>query len=335
MLDILYYWCTYFSIYLILDLRNPMMITESDKRIILEFQNMGRATYTEISSRLGYSASTIAKRLNRLIASETIAIRALPNPYRMGLEANALIAVKCNPLKIGHVCTQLKNNFFINNIHTIFGRFDILTIVYFPSWELLHNFINKELFAIRGVEQVETYYIKDIKKRYQGLFTKSEPLKPSDIKSIDRKLIEALVKDGRVHVDELARKLGSNVSTVSRRISHLLQEEIIKICAVPNPAKLGYTSNATMVLEVEAGRVNDICRDLDKVPELHTIMTMIKGNGVIVGIHEWNNERLYQLIEEKILCIKGVKRSETFIRAEIKKRYYGWFLKNGESDSKF
>jgi DNA-binding Lrp family transcriptional regulator len=309
------------------------MITEADKRIILELQNTGRATYAELASRLGYSASTIARRIDRLVDSKTISIRALPNPYRMGLEANAVIAVKCDPLEMDRVCTRLKGNFFINNIHTIFGRFDILTIVFFPSWELLHGFINKELFAIEGVEQVETYYIKEIKKRYQGLFVKSEPLKPSDIKSIDRKLIEALVKDGRVHVNELAKKLDSNVSTISRRISHLLKEEILKICAVPNPAKLGYASNATMVLDVEVDRADEICRKLYKVPELHTIMTMIKGNGVIVGIHSWDNERLYRLIKEKILRIKGVKSSETFIRAEIKKRYYSWFLKNGGSDA--
>jgi len=311
----------------------PIMISATDKRIILELQNKGRATYAELASRLGYSASTIAKRIDRLIESDTITIRALPNPYKMGLEANAVIAIKCDPLKMDHVCTRLKKNFFINNIHTIFGRFDILTIVYFPSWELLHRFINQELFAIQGVEQAETYHINEIKKRYLGLFDNSEPAKPNDIKSIDRKLIEALVKDGRVHVNELAEKLGSNVSTISRRISHLLNEEIVKICAVPNPSKLGYASNATMVLDVEADRVNDICRDLAKVPENHTIMTMIKGNGVIVGIHSWNNASLYHLIEENILCIKGVKRTETFIRAEIKKRYYGWFLENEENES--
>jgi DNA-binding Lrp family transcriptional regulator len=311
------------------------MITEADKRIILELQNNGRATYTELASRLGYSASTIARRIEKLIESKTITVRALPNPYRMGLEANAVIAITCEPSTVDYVCAQLKDNFYINNIHTIFGRIDILTIVFFPSWEHLHRFINEELFSINGVKQAETYYIKEFRKRYQGLFERLEPPKPSEIKSIDRKLIEALVKDGRIHVNELAEKLDSNVSTISRRISALIKEEVIKICAVPNPAKLGYSSNATMVLDIEADRVDDICRDLCKVPELHTVMTMIKGNGVIVGIHSWNNERLYQLIKEKILCIKGVKRTETFIRAEIKKRYYSWFMGNEQDHSKF
>ena len=61
-------------------------------------------------------------------------------------------------------------------------------------------------------------------------------------------------------------------------------------------------------------------------------MTMIEGHGVIVGIHSWNNEMLYQLIKGNILCLKGVKRSETFIRAEIKKRYYAWFMENTEGN---
>jgi DNA-binding Lrp family transcriptional regulator len=311
-----------------------MIITETDKNIILEFQNKGRATYAELSSRLGYSSSTIARRIDKLIASETITVRALPNPYRMGLEANALIAITCAPSKADDVCAQLKNNIFVNNIHTIFGRIDILSIVYFPSWELLHRFINKELFSIEGVEQADTYYIKDIKKRYQGLFEKLQPVKPSDIKPIDQQLIEALVKDGRVPVNELARKLDSNVSTISRRISSLLKKDIIKICAVPNPAKLGYSSNATIVLDVEAHRIDEICRVLYDVPQLHTIMTLIQGNGIVVGIHAKDNESLYQLIKKRVSCIKGVKRTETFIRAEIKKRYYGWFMENEDDYSK-
>lgn len=306
-----------------------MIITKTDKRIILELQKKGRATYAELAASLGYSPSTIARRIERLIASKAIVIRALPNPAMMGLVANALIAIKCDPAQVDNVCNRLEDNFFINNIHTIFGRFDIVTIVYFPTWELLHRFINKELFTIEGVEQAETYYLKEIKKRYYGLFGKNpDNTKPSDIKPIDHKLIEELVRDGRANVSELATKLDSNVATISRRISFLLKEEIIKICAVPNPAHLGYSSNATMVLEVEANRVKTICRELDKLKEVHTIMTMIKGNGVVVGIHSLNNETLYQLIKEKILCIEGVKRSETFIRAEIKKRYYGWFMED-------
>ena len=120
----------------------------------------------------------------------------------------------------------------------------------------MHHFINKELFALEGVEQAQTYYIKEIKKRYQELFGKNpEDVKPYNLKPIDYKLIKALVKDGRENVSDLAKKLGTHVSTVSRRISALLKEEIIKICAVPNPAKLGYLSNATMILEVKTERV--------------------------------------------------------------------------------
>ena len=75
----------------------------------------------------------MAKRTERLISSKTIFIRAIPNPYKLGLIANALIGIKCDPTKIDDICDKLGKIFNINNIHTVFGRFDIIIVVFFSS----------------------------------------------------------------------------------------------------------------------------------------------------------------------------------------------------------
>ena len=73
------------------------MISKTDKKIILELQEKGRASYAELASKLGISVSTVATRTEKLISSRVIEIRAIPNPYKMGLQANALIAIKAEP----------------------------------------------------------------------------------------------------------------------------------------------------------------------------------------------------------------------------------------------
>jgi len=306
-------------------------ITKTDKKIIMELKEKGRSSYAELASKLGVSVSTIATRTERLIGSRVIEIRAIPNPYKMGLIANALIAIKAEPSKIDRICDQLINNFYISTVTTVFGRYDILIIVYFPTWEIMHDFINKELTKIDGVLRVESYYLNKFMKRYQRLFGEvSGDQKPIRLKDSEKKLIAELAKNGRKNIREIAEKIGTHVSTVSRRIHALIEEEIFKIVAVPNPQSFGYGSNAFISLDVEAIKVDRVCRDLFSHPEIVVIATLVSGAGILLGIQTTNNETLYKFIKEKIAHIKGVQETETFITAELKKRYYGWFLEETE-----
>ena len=303
------------------------MITKTDKKIILELQKKGRASYAELSSKLGISVSTVASRTERLIHSRVIEIRAIPNPYKMGLTANALIAVKAEPSKVDEICDRLVDNFYISTVTTVFGRYDILIIVHFPTWEMMHDFINKELSRIDGILRVESYYLNEFKKRYQSLFGKDTSVRRAiRLKDSEKKLIEELTKNGRKNIREIAEKIGTHVSTVSRRIHALVNEDVFKIVAVPNPQSFGYGSNAFISLDVEAIKVDQICADLFSYPEIVVITTLVNGSGVMIGIQTTNNEMLYKFIKEKIARIQGVQETETFITAELKKRYYGWFL---------
>ena len=302
------------------------MFSKIDFRLILELQKDGTISYSDLAERMGITSRTAAKRIEGLVESKLIEIRALPNPFKLGLAANALIAVKADPSKIDSICDNLIDSFYVNLVQPVFGRFDIILIVYFPGWEMLHDFLNHKLSRIEGVTKVETYFIKEIVKRYEGLFRKEAYQKAPKIKGSDWTLIRALVKNGRASTSELAQELGTHVTTVYRRIAMLTREDYIKIKAVPNPGKLGYASNAHIVLEVDPAKVHAVCETLFPYPEIHLIMTVIDGTGIIIGVHKENNETLYRFIKEKIAPIRGIRFTETFIRTEIRKRYYGWFL---------
>ncbi len=303
------------------------MVSKTDLKLILELQKNGRATYAEMASRLEISVSTAAARTERLLREKIIEIKALPNPYKIGMIANAMIAIQAEPSKMDHVCDQLVSNFNVTTVLTVFGRYDILINVSFQTWEDMHEFINQVLARIDGVLRVDPYFIKDYIKRYEGLFQKvfgnSELVK---LKKDERKLIEFLVENGRINFNEISEKIGAHVSTVSRRINTLINEDIIKIVAVPNPPSFGIWSHAFIVLDAKASQVDQICENLFPFPEIVSIANLITASGIIVGIHCRNNEILYKFIKEKIAQIGDIQKTETFISAEIKKRIYGWFL---------
>ena len=86
---------------------------------ILELQKDGRASYSDLAGRLGINPKTVPRRIEALIESETIAVRAVPNPFKLGFAANALIAIRVHPSKIHHVCDQLTDNFLTNNLFAL------------------------------------------------------------------------------------------------------------------------------------------------------------------------------------------------------------------------
>jgi DNA-binding Lrp family transcriptional regulator len=197
---------------------------------------------------------------------------------------------------------------------------------------MLHQFINNELYTIEGVSQAEFYFIKEIHKRYERFFER-EPFATSllKLKKTDWILIEELAKDGRANPGDLADKLGIHVTTVYRRMSALLKENIIKISGVPNPSRLAYSANAYIILDVDQAEVGHVCDSLYSYHEVHFIMTMGNRSGVIVCIHTIDNETLYEFLKKKIAHLKGLSNTETFIRAMVQKTYYGWLIEPTEN----
>jgi len=305
-----------------------MKINKTDYKLIRELHKNGSSSYSALADKLGITAKTVAKRVERLLAEQVISIRAQPNPYKLELSACAFIAIKTDLSKNGQICRHLAENFHVNLVQTVFGRFDILAIVYFPDLEKLHKFIDDELYALDGVLQIEIFFIKEVFKRYERFFEKELYTKGRlRIKETDWNLIKALARDGRANPAVLAKDAGIHVSTVYRRIEALLEDGAIKISAIPNPSRLTpYSANAYVILEAAPVEVKKICTNLHQYPEVHFFMTLSNRSGIIICIHSKDNETLFRFIQKKISYPNGFVHTETFIRAMVHKTYYGWFI---------
>lgn len=299
----------------------------TDLKLIEELQKDGNISYSSLGSRLGITPRTVAKRVEGLLESKLITIRAQPNPYKLNLSASAVIAIKADPTKTDHICDILSGHFNVNLVQTIFGRLDILIIVYFPRWDLLHNFIRNELYTIDGITHAEFYFVEEVHKRYDRFFEK-EPFSDERIKlkGTDWTLIEELAQDGRADPAELAGKLGIHVTTVYRRVSALVKGNIIKISGIPNPSRLGFSANAFIILDVDPREVENTCSILSSHPEVYFILTLSNRSGMIVCLHTKNTEMLYEFLKKKVAPLKGLINTETFIRAVVQKTYYGWLM---------
>ena len=305
-----------------------------DLKLIAELQKDGNVSYSNLGERLGITPRTVAKRVEGLIESRLITIRAQPNPYKLNLSANVVVAIKADPMKIDHICNLLSGHFHVNLVQTVLGRLDILIMAYFSRWDLLHQFVRNELYTIDGITQTEFYFVEEVHKRYDRFF-KKEPFSGGQVKlsGTDWALIEELAIDGRTNPTALAEKLGIHVTTVYRRISALLKGNIIKISGIPNPSRLGYSANAFIILDVDSKEVANTCSSLYSHPEVYFILTLNNRSGMIVCLHTKNTEMLYEFLKKKIAPLRGLINTETFIRAVVQKTYYGWLMETDENDN--
>ena len=62
---------------------------------------------------------------------------------------------------------------------------------------------------------------------------------------LDRKIIALLQLDGRASNAKIAREVGVSEGTVRRRLRKLLDDDVVRVVAVPNLEKLGFSTTAS------------------------------------------------------------------------------------------
>jgi DNA-binding Lrp family transcriptional regulator len=303
-----------------------MKFDDLEKRLIIELQKNGRVSYARLAKLVGINVSTAKKRVERLLSTNTIMIRAARNPLEMGHFASAFISIDVDLSKIDDVCSRLVKNYYVGLIATTFGQFDILIIASYPSWEMLHHFINYELSRMDGVCRIEPFFIKESRKSYKNEYAlkRVEPVQ-SPIDETNHRLIEELAKNGRSSCAGMAKVLGISKSMVSRRLSSLIKNNIISIKALPNPSALGYLLDAFIFIKAEPAIVKDLCVRLAGYTEVYLIATLINGYELFVGVNFPNPESLNRFIMDEIAQQSGISNINTLIRAEIKKMDYSYF----------
>ena len=128
-----------------------------DLKIVKILRSNGRATNATIARDCGVSEGTIRRRLKHLIDSEAIHIAAIPDPAKMGLEAEALVGVQVVPDKISSVASSLSDLDEVSWVANTTGTYDIFVLVVLDNSEALGEFLRSKVGLIPGIRRTETF----------------------------------------------------------------------------------------------------------------------------------------------------------------------------------
>ncbi|MDA0797151.1 MAG: Lrp/AsnC family transcriptional regulator [Chloroflexi bacterium] len=144
-----------------------------------------------------------------------------------------------------------------------------------------------------------------------------------DLDELDDKLISLLQANGRASNIELAKQVGVSEGTIRRRFRNLIKDEVIRVVAIPDPAKLGRGTTAIIALQVEPSEVDPVAQKLAEIPEVQYVSVTTGAFDIFLWVALGSPEELSSFLRLQVGGISGVRRTETFVNLSIRKNPAG------------
>ncbi len=137
------------------------------------------------------------------------------------------------------------------------------------------------------------------------------------IDEIDRKIIEALQVDGRRPFTKLAAELGISEASVRQRVSNLINTNVMRIVAVTNPVKLGYTMAGMIGIRVEGERLFEVAEQISAFDEVIYLIICAGSFDLLAEVVCQDNDHLLHFLTDKLYKVEGVRQTETFLYLRV------------------
>lgn len=136
---------------------------------------------------------------------------------------------------------------------------------------------------------------------------------------LDNQIIDILRTNGRATNQEIAEALSVTAATVSARIRRLEDANAMRVVAVSDFAAHGYKILIAVGVKVFGRDVDEVARDLAKLPEVFSIHVMSGPYDleILVALREFEEINLFLL--DHVARIRGVHQLHPAIAADIVK----------------
>jgi len=149
---------------------------------------------------------------------------------------------------------------------------------------------------------------------------------PHDLDPVDRQIVRALQKDGRMSNVEIARRIGISEATVRKRLDRLISDSVIRITAVPDAAKVGLPTITFLALDVDLSQLDHVADQLARLPEVRAIHYTSGDSDLIMEAWFPSSDDLLHFLTRQIGSIPGVRRTATLHVLRTIKDSSSWVL---------
>jgi DNA-binding Lrp family transcriptional regulator len=136
----------------------------------------------------------------------------------------------------------------------------------------------------------------------------------STLDGTDRRIVEELVKDGRLSIRTLAQNLHISRANAYARLERLLASGVIRgFRAEVDPAAMGLATSAFLTINLRQGEWRDVSGRLREIPGIVHIALVGGDFDVIALVRARDNADLRRIVLDEIHSIPGVLSTRTLL----------------------
>lgn len=141
---------------------------------------------------------------------------------------------------------------------------------------------------------------------------------------LDAQIITLLREDGRMAYTAMAKQLGVAEATVRKRMGRLVEEGVLHVVGLVNPAMTGYGVTAIVGVHTEGNEVPAIVEQVRNWPEVRYAAACAGNYDLILEIAVSSNDELYEFLTTRLRATPGIVGSDTSLVMRTVKDRHEW-----------
>ncbi|MGW8556191.1 Lrp/AsnC family transcriptional regulator [Streptomyces tubercidicus] len=299
-----------------------------DHGLIHALQLDGRAPFSRIAAVLGVSDQTVARRYTRHRTHGALKVLGLPSAAALG-EVQWLVRVQCTPDAAVAVAEALARRPDTSWVSLMSGGTEISAMCRAASSDHSEALLLQKLPRTPSVIGVTAHcQLHQFFGGPQGLINKSGALTdeqiarlsppppdpaatPATLTDADRRLFDALARDGRAPLAELAAATGWSPTTVRRRCAELRANGVLYYDVDYDLPQSGYGVMVALWLSVEPARLAAAGEAMAAHPEVGYACATTGPHNLFASVLCRNVGAVYRYLTTRVAALPGVRAMES------------------------
>jgi DNA-binding Lrp family transcriptional regulator len=307
------------------DAGNEAELSADERAMIGLLQQDGRRSFSDMARELGVGESTVRRTVHRLIEDDVIAVTAVANPRLLGLESIAWVGIRIDWRAAKGIQEALLELRGVDYVVTTTGRYHVMAEV---SAHNLEDFAERidVIRGLPGVRETESFLYLDLfHQEYQWAGTEAAAARskraerPRALSEFDQRVVIELRRDGRRSFRQIGRELDVPEHRVRAAYSSLVDQGILRVMAVVNPARLGFQVMAWIGFRADPSvAAADVAQSIADHRSVDYVVICTGRYDVMAEMVCRSQAELAQIVERELGALPGVESLEAFPYLDLK-----------------